>query len=85
MVSTTGCITASRACQGFLGSVSQPPGLPDCRQRRDRPDSTDIKTAFFAGSCGISLVRSGSVRHRVSRCCGVQNCIHGAVPQDLAV
>jgi hypothetical protein len=31
------------------------------------------------------LVRSGSVPHRVSRCCGVQDCIHGAAPQDLAV
>jgi hypothetical protein len=43
------------------------------------------KERFLAGSRGIGLVRSGSVRHRMSRYCGVQDCIHGAAQQDLAV
>jgi hypothetical protein len=57
----------------------------DCRTAANAGiDPIRHKDRFLAG-CGIGLVRSGSVRHRVSRCCGVQDCIHGAAPQDLAV
>jgi hypothetical protein len=32
-----------------------------------------------------ALGGSGSVRRRVSRCCGAQDCTHGAASQDFAV
>ena len=83
MVSTPAVLPHRAPVRRFSGSVSR---RRDCRTAANAGIAPiRHKDRFLAGSCGIGLVRSGSVRHRVSSCCGVQDCIHGAAPQDLAV
>jgi hypothetical protein len=75
----------TRSKSGRSGSIGS------CRMRgacESDPRKFLEDAGFWAGT-RFGQVRalggSGSVRRRVSRCCGAQDCTHGAASQDFAV